>query len=202
MELFRGTPYEYFAVAPEDALVFTAGACPLDSEGRVVAVGDHQGQARQALANLRAALAEAGSGFDHVLKSTVYVVAAERAELVRRGPSSKRRSRRQGRRARSSVCRCSATPTSSSRSKPLPSFIEREIPEAKRGARLPPKGSVSRSSHLPERPIVREWAAFPCSLRSSPRPRCSCLRPARPARVTTRSSTRRSSTRAACSCRC
>lgn len=83
MELFRGTPYEYFAVAPEDALVFTAGACPLDSEGRVVAVGDHQGQARQALANLRAALAEAGSGFDHVLKSTVYVVAAERAELVR-----------------------------------------------------------------------------------------------------------------------
>ena len=83
MELFRGTPYEYFAVASEDALVFTAGACPLDSEGRVVAVGDHQGQARQALANLRAALAEAGSGFDHVLKSTVYVVAAERAELVR-----------------------------------------------------------------------------------------------------------------------
>lgn len=83
MELFRGTPYEYFAVAPEDALVFTAGACPLDSEGRVVAVGDHQGQARQALANLRVALAEAGSDFDHVLKSTVYVVAAERAELVR-----------------------------------------------------------------------------------------------------------------------
>lgn len=83
MELFRGTPYEYFAVAPEDALVFTAGACPLDSEGRVVAVGDHQGQARQALANLGMALAEAGSGFDHVLKSTVYVVAAERAELVR-----------------------------------------------------------------------------------------------------------------------
>ena len=83
MELFRGTPYEYFAVAPEDALIFTAGACPLDSEGRVVAVGDHQGQARQALANLRVALAEAGSGFDHVLKSTVYVVAAERAELVR-----------------------------------------------------------------------------------------------------------------------
>ena len=83
MELFRGTPYEYFAVAPEGSLVFTAGSCPLDADGRVVAVGDHEGQARQALANLRAALAEAGSGFDHVLKSTVYVVAAERAELVR-----------------------------------------------------------------------------------------------------------------------
>ena len=83
MELYRGTPYDYFAVAPEGSLVFTAGACPLDTEGKVVAVGDHEGQARQALANLRAALAEAGSGFEHVLKSTVYVVAAERAELVR-----------------------------------------------------------------------------------------------------------------------
>jgi enamine deaminase RidA (YjgF/YER057c/UK114 family) len=83
VELYRGTPYEYFAVAPEGALVFTAGACPLDSEGRVVAVGDHEGQARQALANLRAALAEAGSGLEHVLKSTVYVVAADRGELVR-----------------------------------------------------------------------------------------------------------------------
>ena len=83
MELFRGTPYDYVAVASEGSLVFTAGACPLDADGRVVAVGDHEGQARQALANLRAALAEAGSGFDHVLKSTVYVVAADRAELVR-----------------------------------------------------------------------------------------------------------------------
>jgi enamine deaminase RidA (YjgF/YER057c/UK114 family) len=83
VELFRGTPYDYFAVAPEGSLVFTAGACPLDTKGRVVAVGDHEGQARQALANLRAALAEAGSSFEHVVKSTVYVVADDRAELVR-----------------------------------------------------------------------------------------------------------------------
>jgi enamine deaminase RidA (YjgF/YER057c/UK114 family) len=83
VELYRGTPYDYFAVAPESSLVFTAGACPLDAEGRVVAVGDHEGQARQALENLRAALAEAGSAFEHVLKSTVYVVAADRGELVR-----------------------------------------------------------------------------------------------------------------------
>ena len=83
MELFRGTPYEYTSVAPEGAVVFTAGACPLDAEGRVVFRGDHEGQARQAVANLSAALAEAGSGLEHVLKSTVYVVAADRAELVR-----------------------------------------------------------------------------------------------------------------------
>jgi enamine deaminase RidA (YjgF/YER057c/UK114 family) len=83
VELFRGTPYEYFAVAPEGSLVFTAGACPLDAEGRVVSVGDHEGQAHQSLANLRVALAEAGSGFEHVLKFTVYVVATDRADLVR-----------------------------------------------------------------------------------------------------------------------
>ena len=83
MELFRGTPYDYFAVAPEGSLVFMAGACPLDSDGRVVAVGDHEEQARRALTNLRAALVEAGSSFDHVLKTTVYVVATDRAELVR-----------------------------------------------------------------------------------------------------------------------
>ena len=83
MELFRGTPYDYFAVAPEGSLVFTAGACPLDSDGRVVAVGDHEEQARKTLANLRAALVEAGSSFDHVLKTTVYVVATDSAELVR-----------------------------------------------------------------------------------------------------------------------
>ena len=82
MELFRGTPYEYTSVAPEGSLVFTAGACPLDAEGRVVSQGDHGGQARQAVANLSAALAEAGSGLEHVLKSTVYVVAANRNQLV------------------------------------------------------------------------------------------------------------------------
>jgi hypothetical protein len=40
VELFRGTPYDYFAVAPEGPLVFTAGACPLDAEGKVVAGAD------------------------------------------------------------------------------------------------------------------------------------------------------------------
>jgi enamine deaminase RidA (YjgF/YER057c/UK114 family) len=83
VELFGGTPYDYVSVAPEGSLVFTAGACPLDPDGRVVPVGDLEGQARQALENLRATLINAGSSFDHVLKSTVYVVASDRSELVR-----------------------------------------------------------------------------------------------------------------------
>ena len=83
MQLFSGTPYEYASVAPEGALVLTAGACPLDPDGHVVAIGDHEGQAQQALENLRAALAEAGSSFEQVLKTTVYVVATDLSELVR-----------------------------------------------------------------------------------------------------------------------
>jgi enamine deaminase RidA (YjgF/YER057c/UK114 family) len=81
--LYAGAPYEYAAVAPQGArLVFAAGACPLDEAGDVVARGDYQEQARVALANLKAALEEAGSGLDRVLKSTVYVSSADRAQLV------------------------------------------------------------------------------------------------------------------------
>ena len=82
--LYAGAPYEYAAVAPEGArLVYAAGACPLNADGEIVALGDYDEQARVALQNLEAALAEAGSGLDRVLKSTVYVSSADRAQLVR-----------------------------------------------------------------------------------------------------------------------
>ena len=37
--LYPGVPYAYAAVAPPGALVFTAGACPLDDRGEVVGAG-------------------------------------------------------------------------------------------------------------------------------------------------------------------
>jgi enamine deaminase RidA (YjgF/YER057c/UK114 family) len=74
-------PYEYSRAA--DGLVFTAGACPLDSEGYVVAPGDLEAQAECVADNLEAALVEAGSSFTSLVKTTIYVVAAERADLVR-----------------------------------------------------------------------------------------------------------------------
>jgi len=64
MALYGGAPYEYTAAA--NGLVFTAGACPLDEEGRVVE-----------------ALAEAGARPADLLKTTIYVVADERSDLVR-----------------------------------------------------------------------------------------------------------------------
>ena len=81
MSLWRGVPYEYSRIG--NGLVFTAGACPLDAEGKVVAPGDRETQAAAAADNLLAALAEAGAGPESLLKTTIFVVAGERADLVR-----------------------------------------------------------------------------------------------------------------------
>ena len=82
-ELTDAAPYAYAAVVPAGArLVFTAGACPLDTEGRTVAPGDVAAQAEQVIENLRVALRAAGAELDDVVKTTVYVASAERADLV------------------------------------------------------------------------------------------------------------------------
>lgn len=80
--LFAGAPYAYTATAPGTGLIFTAGACPLDEQGQVVAPGDIAGQMRQALGNLRVALEESGAALGDVLKTTVYVASAVREDLV------------------------------------------------------------------------------------------------------------------------
>ncbi|MGR6322366.1 Rid family hydrolase [Micromonospora soli] len=75
--------YAYAAeVAPPARLVFAAGACPLDAEGRTVAPGDPVAQARQVMANLAVALAAAGARLTDVVKTTVYVASGDRADLV------------------------------------------------------------------------------------------------------------------------
>jgi enamine deaminase RidA (YjgF/YER057c/UK114 family) len=78
--LFQDVPYDYARVATAGRLVFTAGACPLDEAGRVVAPGDLEAQTRQTLDNLLAVLAEASAS---LLKTTVYVLAGEQSDLVR-----------------------------------------------------------------------------------------------------------------------
>ncbi|MFI5282234.1 MAG: RidA family protein [Candidatus Dormibacterales bacterium] len=81
MRLYPGAPYEY--ASSGDGLVFTAGACPLDENGRVVGVGDLEAQADRAVENLLAALAEAGCAPSELLKTTVYVVGKDRSDLER-----------------------------------------------------------------------------------------------------------------------
>jgi enamine deaminase RidA (YjgF/YER057c/UK114 family) len=81
MPLYPGVPYEYTSTA--SGLVFAAGACPLDAEGRTVAAGNLEAQARLAIDNLFEALAEAGAAPEDLLKTTIYVVGGERSDLVR-----------------------------------------------------------------------------------------------------------------------
>lgn len=82
--LYGGVPYAYASAVDVlgGELVFTAGACPLDEKGTVVSPGDVPAQARQAVANLTTALGAAGTGLDGVLKTTIYVASANRADLV------------------------------------------------------------------------------------------------------------------------
>ena len=79
--LTQEVPYAYAAVAPGGA-VYAAGACPLDEGGDVVSPGDVAGQAERVMQNLDLALRAAGCGLDDVLKTTVYVASADRADLV------------------------------------------------------------------------------------------------------------------------
>ena len=76
-------PYAYAAVAHDvSRLVFAAGACPLDEDGRTVAPGDIVRQAEQVMANLVTALRAAGAELTDVVKTTVYVATNRQEDLV------------------------------------------------------------------------------------------------------------------------
>jgi enamine deaminase RidA (YjgF/YER057c/UK114 family) len=84
--------YSHVAIARGTALVFTAGAVPLDATGELVGADDAVVQAEQVVANLLAALSEAGAGAEDVVKTTVYVAGADHDrqaavwEAVQRSP--------------------------------------------------------------------------------------------------------------------
>jgi enamine deaminase RidA (YjgF/YER057c/UK114 family) len=80
-QLTAKAPYAYAAVTGPGRLVFTAGACPLDVDGNIVAVGDVAGQARQVMANLVTALQAAGAQLTDVVKTTVFVASSRQEDL-------------------------------------------------------------------------------------------------------------------------
>ncbi len=81
-ELARSVEYAYAATAPSSArLVFLAGACPLDGEGRTVAVGDYRLQARRCIETMSQALADAGASLTDVVFTRVLVATTRRADL-------------------------------------------------------------------------------------------------------------------------
>jgi len=74
--------YAYAAVVRPGSLVFTAGACPLDDDGGIVAPGDVTAQARRTMENLVVALEACGCSLADVAKSTIYVASTNRDDLV------------------------------------------------------------------------------------------------------------------------
>ncbi|OII25620.1 enamine deaminase RidA [Curtobacterium sp. MCBA15_013] len=75
--------YAYAASVPAGSrLVFLAGACPLDADGRTVAVGDVRGQAAQYVENLRTALDAAGAGIADLAQTRVLVASTRQADLA------------------------------------------------------------------------------------------------------------------------
>jgi enamine deaminase RidA (YjgF/YER057c/UK114 family) len=60
------------AVGP-GRLVYIAGQVPVDRDGNLVGEGDFRAQAVQVFENLKAALASAGAGFEHVVKFNNYL---------------------------------------------------------------------------------------------------------------------------------
>ena len=65
-------PYSQAIKTP--GLVFTAGQLGLDPASGEFAGADVAAQTRQAMRNLRAVLEEAGSGLEHIVKTTIFVV--------------------------------------------------------------------------------------------------------------------------------
>jgi enamine deaminase RidA (YjgF/YER057c/UK114 family) len=80
-QLTTKAPYAYAAVTDPGRFVFTAGACPLDADGKIVAVGDFTGQAHQVMANLVTTLQAAGAQLTDVVKTTIFVASSQRADL-------------------------------------------------------------------------------------------------------------------------
>ena len=63
-------------------LVFLAGACPLERDGSIAAVGDYTGQAAKCVETLTEALRASGATIRDVVSTRVLVASSERSDLV------------------------------------------------------------------------------------------------------------------------
>jgi enamine deaminase RidA (YjgF/YER057c/UK114 family) len=80
--LFPPPDYAHTAVVRADRrLAFLAGAVPVDPDGALVGPGDFVAQTGQVLTNLDIALEAVGCTAADVVATTVYVVAADPADL-------------------------------------------------------------------------------------------------------------------------
>ncbi|GAB6110222.1 RidA family protein [Fusibacter bizertensis] len=75
--------YAYAARIPSGMeILFMAGACPLDENGKVPYPGDYEQQANLCVANLKVALMESGATLEDVVYTRVLVASNDQADLV------------------------------------------------------------------------------------------------------------------------
>lgn len=75
--------YAYAARVPSGMdLLYLAGACPIDKDGKVTYVNDYALQAELCVENLKAALAECGASLNDVVYTRVIVASQNQSDLV------------------------------------------------------------------------------------------------------------------------
>ncbi len=86
--LSSGAPWEpivgYSRAVVVGDRVFVAGTTATDGKGGIVGIGDPYAQAKQAIANIAAALAQCGSGLADVVRTRIFVVDIAHWEAIGR----------------------------------------------------------------------------------------------------------------------
>jgi enamine deaminase RidA (YjgF/YER057c/UK114 family) len=81
-ELHAPPGYHHITVVEAGRTAYLAGQCPIDASGTLVGDGDLEAQADQVAANALTALAAVGAQPSQVVRTVVYVVSTDRADLT------------------------------------------------------------------------------------------------------------------------
>jgi enamine deaminase RidA (YjgF/YER057c/UK114 family) len=73
--------YHHVTVSSAARTVYLAGQCPLNEAGELTGDGDLAAQVGQVISNILVALSTVGAGPADVVRTVIYVVSADRADL-------------------------------------------------------------------------------------------------------------------------